>query len=189
VVGHGYGSCKVDVLFGLYIQKCQLQSLNSHEGRIVNMQRSAWTRHELQPSESLPQVPNTLTCDCLWKGKQRNCDGFSLQKRHGRRKWYIFSDIWNGFSFYEMRGFVILPRSLFFSDQHSYATCIYKVRVNPHEAMMQTLRLAILQHVEILARNKRGKGVYSISERSSLRDSLNNPNAFSPPNKHTHPHA
>lgn len=149
--------------------------------------KESWTCSVLleQPSESLPQVANTVTCDCFWKRKERNCDGFSLQKRHGRRKWYIFSDIWNGFSFYEIRGFVILPRSSFFSDQHSYATCIYKVRVKTHEAMMQTLRLAILQHVEILARDKRGRGVSSIFEKSSLRDSLNNPNAFPPPNTHT----
>lgn len=85
-------------------------------------------------------------CLSFCKRKERNCDGFSLQKRHGRRKWYIFSDIWNGFSFYEIRGFVILSQTSFFLDKHSYATCIYKVGVKTHEVMMQTLALSILQH-------------------------------------------
>jgi hypothetical protein len=139
----GLGSCQVE----------GLQSLNLHGGTwknhaLIGRDRlcSAWMSHGLQPSELLTQVASIVTCDCFCKRKEKNCDGFSLQKCHERRKWYIFSDIWNGFSFYEIRGFVILSQTSFFLDKHSYATCIYKVGVKTHEVMMQTLGLPILQH-------------------------------------------
>jgi len=119
----------------------RLEEMTKFIIRIDSVQLASFTSWSLTTEDT-----GIVTQHHLHKRRQKNCDGFSLQKWHGPRRWYISSDIWNVFSLYEIRGFVSLPRSSFFLDKHPYANCIHKVRVKAEKDMMQTLGLCILQH-------------------------------------------